>query len=53
MLAWIQGAPKYGENDDAEVIEYVDRVASCSVDVPEDLQNVLEFQKHKHSPNMS
>ena len=49
MLAWIQGAPKYGENDDAEVIEYVDRVASCSVDVPEDLQNVLEFQKHKHS----
>ena len=49
MLAWIQGAPKYGENDDAEVIKYVDRVASCSVDVPEDLQNILEFQKHKHS----
>ena len=49
MLAWIQGAPKYGENDDAEVIEYVDRVASCSVDVPEDLQNLVEFQKHKHS----
>ena len=49
MLAWIQGAPKYGENDDAEVIEYVDRVASCSVDVPEDLQKLVEFQKHKHS----
>ena len=49
MLAWIQGAPKYGENDDVEVIEYIDRVASCSVDVPEDLQNVMEFQKHKHS----
>ena len=49
MLAWIQGAPKYGENDDAEVVEYIDRVASCSVDVPEDLQNVVEFQKHKHS----
>ena len=49
MLAWIQEAPKYGENDDAEVIEYIDRVASCSVDVGEHLQNVLEFQKHKHS----
>ena len=49
MLAWIQGAPRYGENNDAEVIEYVDRVASCSVDVPEDLQKVVEFQKHKHS----
>ena len=48
-LAWIQEAPKYGEDNDAEVIEYIDRVASCSVDVPEDLQKVVEFQKHKHS----
>ena len=49
MLAWIEGAPKYGENDDVDVIEYVDRVASCSIDVPEELQNALEYQKHKHS----
>ena len=49
MLAWIQEAPKYGENDETEVIEYIDSVASCSVDVPEDLQKVVEFQKHKHS----
>ena len=46
MLAWIQGAPQYGKN---EVLEYVDCVFSCSVDVPEDLQSILEFQKHKHS----
>ena len=51
MLAWIQGAPKYGESDDDddEGVKYIDRVASCSVDVPEDLQKVVEFQKHKHS----
>ena len=49
MLAWIHGAPKYRENDDTEVIKYIDRVASCSVDVPENLKNDLEYQKHKHS----
>ena len=49
MLAWIQGSPKYGENDDTEVLEYVDRVASCSADVPDDLKEILNFQRHKHS----
>ena len=37
------------QNDYAEVLEYVDRVASCSSDVPNELEQVLEFQKHKHS----
>ena len=44
MLAWIQEALIYGENDDAEVIEYIDRVASCSVDVPEDIQRLWTFK---------
>ena len=38
MLAWIQGAPKFDENDDTEVLEYVDHVASCSADVPHEVR---------------
>ena len=49
MLAWIQGAPKYNEDQVSEVLEYVDRVATCSADVPDDLNDILNFQKHKHS----
>ena len=49
MLAWIQESPKYGENDDTEVLEYVDRVASCNADVPDDLKEILNCQRHKHS----
>ena len=49
MLAWIHGSPKYGENDDNEVLEYIDSVASCSADVPLESKAFLDFQRHKHS----
>ena len=49
MLAWIQGSPKYGENDDTEVLEYIDRVATCNANVPDDLREILNFQRHRHS----
>ena len=49
MLAWIENAPKYGENEEDDVLKYIDKVASCSADLTGELQNVLEFQKHKHS----
>ena len=49
MLAWMSGSPKYGENDDEEVLEYIDQVASCSSDVPDEWTEFLDFQKHKHS----
>ena len=49
MLAWIEGSPKYSENEDEEVVEYVDRVASCCADVSDELKEILDFQKHKHS----
>ena len=49
MLVWIDGSPKYGENDDIEVSEYIDHVATCSADVPLESKEFLEFQKHKHS----
>ena len=49
MLAWIRDSPKYGENDDKEVLEYIDKIASCSTDVSHELNVFLDFQRHKHS----
>ena len=49
MLAWIQDAPKYADNDEAEVLEYIDRVASCSANVRIELKDDLDLQRHKHS----
>ena len=49
MLAWTQDAPKYADNDEAEVLEYIDRVASCSTDVRVELKDDLDLQRHKHS----
>ena len=49
MLAWIIDSPKYSENDDKEILEYIDSVASCSADVPLESKEFLDFQKHKHS----
>ena len=49
MLAWIENAPKYAENEEHDVLDYIDKVASCSGDIPSEIQEVLEFQKHKHS----
>ena len=49
MLAWISDSPKYGENDDVEVLEYIDKISSCSNDVSHELKVFLDFQRHKHS----
>ena len=49
MLAWIEGSPKYGENEDTEVLDYVDKVATCSAEVLDHLNECLDFQRHKHS----
>ena len=49
MLAWIESAPKFGENQEDEVIEYIDKVASCSSQVPLENEKYIDFQKHKHS----
>ena len=49
MLVWIENAPKYGESEERDVLEYIDKVASCSSDIVGELEKFLEFQKHKHS----
>ena len=45
MLAWIEGSPKYPENEDEEIVEYVDRVASCRADVSDEL--ITDFRLSK------
>ena len=50
MLAWIEDAPKFAENrEEEDIIEYIDKVASCSTDVADNLKETIELQKHKHS----
>ena len=49
MLAWIENAPKYAGDKEEDVLEYIDRVASCSSNVAMELEEFLEYQKHKHS----
>ena len=49
MLAWIENSPKYNENTNAEVLDYIDQVSSCSAIVSSECEEFLEFQKHKHS----
>ena len=49
MLAWIENSPKYNENTDAEVLDYIDQVSSCSASVASEIEEYLNFQKHRHS----
>lgn len=29
MLLWLEGAPKFGIDDDEEVTEYIDKIITC------------------------
>ncbi|KAL9957973.1 hypothetical protein ACROYT_G034933 [Oculina patagonica] len=50
MLLWIEGAPKFGEDSDEEVCNFVDKIISCSkpADICE-LGELVSRQEHKHS----
>ena len=49
MLAWIENSPKYQENTEEEILDYIDQVSSCSTAVSDEFEAYLNFQKHKHS----
>ena len=49
MLAWIANAPQFNGCNDDEVIDYIDKVASCSSDVTDEERIYLECQKHRHT----
>ena len=50
MLVWIDGAPVYGEADNAEIVEYVDKIITCQKDLgsPE-LNSLTDLQTHRHT----
>ena len=46
-LLWIKNAPHYEKNSDAEIIQYIDSIISCSF--TENNKKYIELQFHKHS----
>ena len=44
MLVWINDSQTYSENDDEDVFDYIDRVSSCSADVPLESMEFLTFK---------
>ena len=49
VLLWVKSAPKYHQDDESEIIQFIDRHVSCSSSVPKDHAEYLEYQKHRHS----
>ncbi|KAL9986219.1 hypothetical protein ACROYT_G000329 [Oculina patagonica] len=50
MLLWIEGAPKFGEDSDEKVCEFVDKIISCSKPTSGcELDELVSRQEHKHS----
>ena len=49
MLAWITDAPQFNDSNDDDVVDYIDKVASCSSNVTEEEQIYLDCQKHRHT----
>ena len=46
-LLWIKNAPHYEKDNDSEIIEYVDRIISCSSN--DTHKKYIDLQVHKHS----
>ena len=51
MLIWLEGAPQFQENSDAQVTAYTEKIITCQmpVDNPELLNLVNTRQIHRHS----
>ena len=49
MALWIEGAPKYADASEEEVVKYIDSVISVSSDVSDTDKPYLALQYHKHS----
>ena len=49
MLVWIKNSPKYGTEDERNITDYIDSIASCSQNVTQECKEYLAMQMHKHS----
>ena len=36
VLLWVQSAPKYNQNDESDIVQFIDKHVSCSSVVPDD-----------------
>ena len=48
MLVWIENAPTLEKNSEEEIVQFVDKHITCSVDDAESA-HLVELQTHKHS----
>ena len=48
MLVWIDNAPSLEKNSEEEIVQFVDRYLTCSVN-DEETAHLVELQTHKHS----
>ena len=46
-FAYLEDAPKYGEDSNEVITEYLDQIISCSSDVPPEFICFLECQLHR------
>ena len=49
MLMWVEDAPVYKESSSFDVAEFIDKCVSCSSDVEDEIRNLVDMQRHKHS----
>ncbi|XP_033764354.1 uncharacterized protein LOC117345389 [Pecten maximus] len=52
MLMWIQDAPKYKEDSNDKIAEYVEHYTSCQSNVSDNLTPLVDIQTHKHSKTL-
>ena len=50
MIIWTSDAPKYEvDKDQSDVVSYIDKYISCSLEPSEESKPYIKFQVHKHS----
>lgn len=47
MLVWIEGAPKYGENSNEEIADFVQKHSTCQKN--DDIPELINYQTHRHA----
>ena len=48
-FAYVKDTLVYGEVPNSEIAEFYDEIISCSLDVPEDHKEYVQYQIHRHS----
>ena len=47
ILIWVEDAPKYKENPNEDIVEYIDKHVSCNLS--DEFKDLIALQVHKHS----